>query len=134
MSIYQYDAPIVYDAEQQYDAYAPAVVPVVVPVLPHLSVSFQLNPDGSFAFWQQGTLDEVSQSVEVICGTTKGQRTVVPTFGLPDVVFTEPSAGIIQNIIQQWEPRCQPQVTAVTNADGTADISVGVSLIKGANG
>jgi phage baseplate assembly protein W len=97
--------------------------------IPHLQVPLLLTGDGSFAIWQQDTIEEVSQSVEVICGSNPGERTMAPTFGMPQLTFTEPSAGLITQTIAQWDPRAVTQVS-VNNGSipGTSSIGVKVSL------
>ena len=97
-------------------------------VIPHLSAAVSLNGDGTFAFVNQDTIEEVEQSVEVICGSVPGERTVVPTFGLPSQVFTNPNPGAIQATILQWENRATTQVTVQYSQQGEASINVAVGL------
>src|ERR1700728_4554283 len=115
-----YDAPIPYNAKQPYDfsgAWGSTGAPPVI--LPHLSAEMTLQGDGTFAFWQQGTLDEVAQSVEMVCGTTVGDRTVVPTFGLPNLAFNlMQNQKAILNAINTWEPRASVVVNITQNAQG----------------
>lgn len=105
--------------------------PLPNPVPAHLQLPLELQGDGTFAFWAQDTLDEVGQAVEVLCGTTVGQRTVVPTYGLPNIVFTQPSKTEILQAINTWEPRAIPTVTVDYPDNTTAQVSVQVSLQRG---
>ena len=112
----------------------PPFVPVSTPpvALPHLQAPPALQGDGTFSFWQQDTLNEVAQSVEMVCGTVAGQRTVVPAFGLPVEAFVSPNPNLaqMQQIIKVFEPRASTQMAVANNPPGVAQISVGVSLIS----
>lgn len=129
-----YDSPIPYDEPQSYNFGGSFGASGVLPlVLPHLNAVMQLQGDGTFAFWQQGTIDEVAQCVEVICGTTIGDRTVVPGFGIPDIVFTLPSPQhVIEKAIEAWEQRAVSTVV-IKNAGGDETIQVNTSLRKGSS-
>lgn len=134
-SSYIYDAPIPYNEQQPYDFVgtwgSTGTAPVV---LPHLSAQMTLQGDGTFNFWQQGVIDDVSQSVEMICGTTQGDRTVVPTFGVPDLPFLTQTAQIQKSMlaaINQWEPRAIVSVAINIDDQNTESIQVNVSLRKG---
>ena len=131
-----YNAPIPYNEELPYDfsgAWGSAGAQPTI--LPHLSAAMILQGDGTFAFWQQGTIDEVAQSVEMICGTTQGDRTVVPGFGLPPVVF---QLGLNQKAILQaintWEPRATVTVNVTQNNQGVDTIQINTSLRQGSTG
>lgn len=132
-SLFQYDAPTNYDAAQQYDAYtAPLTSSSTPPVIPHLSAALALNPDGSFIWQQQGLISEVAQSVEMIVGTPRGQRTMVPTFGVPDPTFTYPvNKGDIQHAIAQFETRATANVNITYAPNGIANVTVNVGLVRG---
>lgn len=132
-SLFQYDAPTVYDANQPYDAFsAPSNAGAIVPVIPHLSAALALNPDGSFIWQQQGLISEVAQSVEMIVGTPKGQRTMIPSFGIPDPTFTYPvNKGEIQQAIAQFETRATANVNVTYAPNGIANVTVNVGLVRG---
>lgn len=128
-----YDAPIEYDSPQPYDFQgAWSSIPTIVVVLPHLSAAMSLQGDGTFNWWQQGTIDEVAQSVEMIVGTTKGQRTVVPGFGIDQLPFSAPAnIAAIQAAINLWEPRANATVGVSGGAPGEENITVNTSLRRG---
>ncbi len=134
---YIYDAPIPYNVGQSYDfAAAWGNTGVSQTYLPHLDAAMVLGSDGTFLTWQQNTIDEVAQSVEVVCGTTIGDRTVVPTFGLPQLPFTIQSSNQFQQAIQQailtWEPRASTQViVTIDDAGAQPTITVNTSLRQG---
>lgn len=133
---YIYDAPTPYDEAQPYD-FLPTwgTNGAAQQVIPHLSASMVLANDGTFQFWQQNTIDEVAQCVEVLCGTTQGDRTVVPGFGLPILPFnTTPTSQIVkivQQAVNQWEPRANVGVTVVLDSVGNETITVSTSLRQG---
>lgn len=134
---YIYNAPVPYNEGQPYDflaAWGGSGSPQTY--LPHLDAALVLGADGTFMTWQQGTIDEVAQCVEVICGTTIGDRTVVPTFGLPALPFTIQSSHQYQQSIQQaintWEPRARVQVVINSGPDGADPvITVNTALVQG---
>ena|ERR1035437_242114 len=130
---YIYNAPIPYDEEIPYDfgaAWGSTGAPPTI--LPHLSAALTLQSDGTFAFWQQGTIDEVAQCVEMICGTEQGDRTVVPGFGLPPLVFTlNQNEKAIMNAINTWEDRATVNLNITQNQQDIVSIQVNTSLRSG---
>ena len=128
---FQYDANLAYDSDIAYDAYAPTPTTTPTPVLAHLSAAMTLNPDGSFSFLPQDTVDEIAQSVEVIVGTPTGSRTVVPTFGIPDPTFSQPNKGVITSCIGLWEKRAVVNVSISDTANsGEANVTVFVTPVN----
>jgi phage baseplate assembly protein W len=127
---FNYDSPLVYDSDQAYNAYAPSSTPNAAATLAHLSAQVALGSDGTFDFLIQDSISEITQCVEMIVGTTIGDRTVVPTFGIPDQTFTQPNKGQIETAISLWEPRCLSNVTIRTNNQNVSNISVDVALAK----
>lgn len=101
------------------------------PVLAHLAATLSLQGDGSFAYWNQDTIDDVGQCVEMVVGTPAGMRTVVPGFGIPDITFTQPNQQEIVNAIRIWEPRAIPTVQVSYPNGGEAQVTVQVGLNQG---
>lgn len=99
------------------------------PVIPHLALPLTIGPDGSFNVLAQDTVEEVAQSVGVLLGTTLGERTMVPSYGVSDPDFTVPDAGEIVQAISQWEPRADATVTISTDGSGTQTMNVDVALV-----
>jgi phage baseplate assembly protein W len=130
-SAFLYDSYIEYNDDVPYDAFVPSLTPVNNPTLPHLSASLVLTPDGTFSYLVQDTLDEVAQSVEVVCGSDLGARTVVPQFGLPQMPFEGPNKNTIQTAIHTWEPRAVSSVSISTSDAGVANVAVAVALATG---
>lgn len=127
---FQYDSGLVYNIDVAYDAYAPTQSDNISDVaLTHLATSFTkaIGPTGwTFSVVYQGTQDEIAQSVSMIVGTTIGERTVVPTFGIPQQPFAGPSASQIQTAVSTWENRCLTSVTVATDDDGNSQVRVAV--------
>lgn len=129
---FEYNAPIVYDSDQEYNAYSPTSTAIPSPDLAHLASLVALGPDGSFVFLLQDSISEVVQSVEMICGTVVGERSVVPTFGIPDQTFTQPSKSQIVSAVAQWEHRATVRVAVDTNDPlGISEVKVTVTPSKG---
>lgn len=127
-----YNAPIIYDSNYPYDAYAPVPLPrPSSPPATHLAVPMIVLSDGTFATNQQDSIQEVTQSVEVIVGSVQGQRTVVPSFGLPVMDFQTPSKGEYVRAIGLWDKRAAVEVTVAPSDRGAANVRVDVSLVKG---
>ena len=130
---FTYDSGLQYDSDNQYDPYTPAITSIPPVVLAHLGSNVSLAADGTFGFWVQDTIDEVAQSVSVIAGTERGDRTVVPTFGVPPQPFANPDKNQILTAISVWEPRAQASVSIVPNDYGQSVVTIAVSLLKGAS-
>jgi|SRR6185437_3921158 len=128
-SIYDNGSP--YDTSYTYDAYAPQpIVPTPVSV-PHLSAMLTLSPDGSFAYVEQDTLDDISQCVEMILSTPKGQRTMIPALGFPDPTFQYPvDKNQMNQIIQTFEPRADVSIN-ISYAEGQTNVQVAVATKRG---
>jgi phage baseplate assembly protein W len=110
---------------------AQALVPVTypLPITPHLALPLTVGPSGSFNVLVQDTLAEVAQSVSVLLGTMKGDRTMVPDYGVDDPTFATPNAGAITQAVNQWEPRAAVVVTVSPMADNTRqNVNVQVAL------
>jgi hypothetical protein len=58
-----------------------------------LAHPFALLPDGTAATVTDGTDDAFAQDITVIISTMKGERDLVPTFGLTDPTFDELDAA-----------------------------------------
>lgn len=131
-SIFTYNEELPYNAQQPYDAYAP--VPLAPPTSPpptHLALPLTIGGDGSFNTWQQDTIQEVQQSVEVIVGSTQGQRTVVPSFGMPVMDFQTPNKGTYIRAINLWDNRATVTVTVKPSTTGSAHVRINVGLARG---
>lgn len=130
-STFTYDSNLSYDTNQKYNPYNPSAAVTTTTTLPHLSGTLALGGDGSFQFNLQDTIDDVAQCVEVIVGTPVGQRTMVPTFGVPDPTFARPNISVISAAIQQFEPRAIASVQFNDSNPSTEYITVNVALQNG---
>ncbi len=110
-------------------AQAPYPVTYSPPITPHLALPLTVGPSGSFNVVVQDTLAEVTQSVSVLLGTMKGDRTMVPDYGVDDPTFATPNAGAITQAVNQWEPRAAVAVTVNPVANNTQQgVNVQVAL------
>ena len=77
---------------------------------PHLQVPFQLGglKGGAFVNEQDST-EDVLDCIMAIVAYPIGTCTVIPGFGIPDIVFKQITvAGVatsLQQALRQWEPR-----------------------------
>ena len=124
---FQYNSALAYDINVSYDAYAPTQSDNTIIALSHLSTRFTLGRDGSFGVVYQDTLEEIAQCVSMIVGTTIGERTVVPQFGIPQQPFDGPNAKQIETAITAWENRCTSKVSFATDDYGNSQVRVAVS-------
>lgn len=95
----------------------------VASVIPHLRVPLQVVA-GHLAVVEQDSEDELAQSVAVVLGTLRGERPVVPGFGITDQGFQEPRAAELVAAVEANEPRVRvlrvdgpPGVETVTFVD-----------------
>lgn len=126
-----YDSDLVYDTDEPFDPFlAPVSAADNTPVT-HLALPLVILGDGTFNSVIQNTIAEVAQCVEVICGSVQGERTVVPSFGMPMQDFQIPSATAYLQAINKWEPRAVANVQVTAAAGGVANVDVSVSLARG---
>lgn len=127
-SVFQYDSGLAYDTNLPYDPYSPSTTPQTSITVTHLSSQMVLGADGTFLAWVQDTLDEVTQCVEMICGTPQGQRTVQPKFGIPQQPFTGPNKNDFITAINAYENRANFSVDVAPTNGGVAGVSISVEL------
>lgn len=73
--------------------------------IPHFDLPFRVV-GGSFATVEQGSLDEIANSVEAILLTPLGHFADDPEFGLADMSFVnQPVGGEIAEQVMEQEPR-----------------------------
>ena len=84
-------------------------------MIPHLKFPLQLN-GSSFAVVDQDSADDIVQCVEVLVGTTRGQRMELPEYGVADPTFADViDVQDVINAVAEWEPR------ATVEADSSID-------------
>lgn len=99
--------------------------------IPHLKIPFSLLPDLTAQVVAQDSIDDIQQCVAVLCATTQGTRIEVPTYGIPDPVFSTGQPAAIEKAVAKWEPRAQVTATAVPNPldPNELDITVQVKAV-----
>jgi phage baseplate assembly protein W len=97
-------------------------------VIPHMQNGFFIDSVyGQMLVNSQGSFEEISSSVEVLLGTTIGQRSLAPLFGIEDPEFTRVDTKTIQKAISTWEPRAQANVTVTYDNLNNATVRVSVA-------
>ena len=104
--------------------FPPAIMKFVGP--PHFRNNFTLDSFGQINVNPQDTYDEISDCVSMLLGTTLGQRTVVPSYGVEDLPFNFINTNVIENTIRQWEPRANPSVSVVYDDNNNASLNVSI--------
>ena len=79
-----------------------------------LSYPFRLTPNGKIALVEQGSLDHDVELVAVLIGTRKGERELVPDFGMTDPTFAELDEAELTNGLKTFGPDVKATITSVT--------------------
>lgn len=80
--------------------------------VPHLALPLRVV-DGAFAAVEQGSLDELTVSVQVVCSFPIGYRIESPEFGIPEFELSDLPLPVddLERTIESWEPRANVEVT-----------------------
>lgn len=95
--------------------------------VPHFLVPFAITATGSAQTVQQGTTQEVVQSVAMLVGTRPGTRYMLPTYGMTDPTFLGVNAAALQLAASTWEGRAAVSVASVPGNEETVTVSVGLA-------
>lgn len=93
--------------------------------IPHFAIPFVIGGDGSAQVLQQDSVDEIVQSVAMLCGTRPGTRLVVPSYGILDPTFEGFDSVRLQLAAAKWEERAS--VVIQVTPDNEEVVSVGVN-------
>ena len=110
------------------DLVATTVYPPSVgqPNAPHMRGGFALDAYGQVVVAEENSQDEIYDCVSMILGTTAGQRSLVPSFGIPDITFTNANPADIESIVAEWEKRAKVQISISYNDSNQAVISASI--------
>jgi phage baseplate assembly protein W len=75
---------------------------------PQLAYPFEISPTGAVREVEQGDIDEIAMSIEIILRYPLGYRDELPDFGIPELSFresTEDIASILGDYVTRWESR-----------------------------
>lgn len=99
-------------------------------MIPHFDIPFKINGVRGALVVEQDSEDEIMNCLETILRYQKGQRPEQPEFGVPDVVFSEPTVDVtrIQEALIEWEPRVEAKVNQPIVTDLIHTIVVGASF------
>jgi phage baseplate assembly protein W len=102
--------------------------------VPHFAFPLRLGRGGSFAVVEQDSVDDITQSVQVLLSTPVGSRIELPEYGVEALEFTTvvDRASIVQ-AINDWEPRAD--VTVDDQLDSTDKLlrHIRVTVTSGGN-
>jgi hypothetical protein len=70
-----------------------------------LALPIALGRDGGLAALEQDSAPEVAQSVALLVDTRPGERTALPSYGLPDPVGGRLDVDALVDVVAQWEER-----------------------------
>lgn len=93
-------------------------MPHLYPQAPHFAIPFKIGPVGHGAptalVTEQDSEEEVMDCIEVILRYETGYRIEKPSFGTPDLTFSEPAVDTsrIAEAVEEWEPRAEALITA----------------------
>lgn len=90
-----------------------------------ISHPFRLGPSGRVATVAQGSDDHTAEAVAVTALTRKGERELVPDFGVADPVFDEVDVGELNAVLATFGP--DTTVTAI-DVEPVDDTTVRVVL------
>lgn len=94
--------------------------------VPHLLNGLQFDPYGQVMTSDQDSNLDIASCVEMIIGTSPGQRTMVPLFGVTDMAETQIDIAEIQKNIAEYEPRANVQVGVRYDDNNNAFVSINV--------
>jgi hypothetical protein len=102
--------------------------------VPHLGVPLRFTGN-RYAANQQGTTDEISACVAVVCSFARGSREEAPEFGITDPSFQQRPVDItdVQQACEEYEPRAIVRVSeqAYDPRDPLAStVTVAVSVLQ----
>jgi len=92
----------------------------------HLPNLVQFNNDGSFFTNGQNSQEEIMDSVSMFLGTTAGDRTVVPGYGIEDLTFTQIDTSELTHSLSAYEPRAKMTLTVNYDDYGNANLSANI--------
>ena len=75
--------------------------------VPHFSLPLRFGPQAAVS--EQDSIDEIADCALAVVLCPIGYRVELPSFGLPDVVFSTPrvDTDAMRTAIESWEPRAQ---------------------------
>ena len=105
--------------------YPPAVGPKNAP---HMRNGFFLDAYGQTTVSEENSQDEIYDNVSMILGTTVGQRTLVPAFGIPDLTFARINPADIESMVAEWEKRARVNIAVSYDNSNQALISASIQI------
>ena len=99
--------------------------------VPHFNNNITLDSFGQFNTSAQDSYAEIANSVGMFLGTIKGQRSVVPDYGIDDLPMNQLDVAQIQNDLNQAEDRADALVSVSYDGSNNATLNVRVQAGQG---
>ena len=102
--------------------------PVDYLVVPHLTNSLNIDPVyGQLLVNDQNSYSEIAGCVEVVVGTSPGQRSLAMDFGVQDLPLSQISVAELSRFINSWEPRANAVASVVYDKNNNATLNVKIT-------
>jgi hypothetical protein len=98
---------------------------------PHLDNQIILDSLGQVNVNPQDSYEEIANTVSMFMGTSLGQRTAVPSYGLEDLPFNQLNVNSIQKQLIKWEPRALVSLNVAYDNNNQATLNVKVTTNSG---
>lgn len=93
---------------------------------PHFRIPFTISDLGYVETIEQGSVQEVTQSISNLVGTRPNTRVMVPAYGIPDPTFAGIDPVAVRTAAAKWEDRAVVSVSSVPG--NQEDVTISVSL------
>lgn len=99
---------------------------------PQLKFPMQITDNGVVLVVEQDSFEDRVQNAVICLRYQKGQRTMLPEFGLPDQAFRQGGANMndIVSSILQWEPDVDPVVVGQAMDSVLAEQTVTIEMVS----
>jgi phage baseplate assembly protein W len=102
--------------------------------VPHFAFPFEPNGN-AFAVREQDTSEEIQDCVLVLLLTPKGSRMVLPSYGTPEILFSQMPPNIPEIISEcnQWEPRAIIDLEATLDTIDQTVVTITAAITGGSS-
>ena len=101
-------------------------------MVPHFAFPFSVN-GSSFTVREQDTIGEIQDCVTVLALTPIGTRTVLPGYGVPELLYSQApaSTAAILSACNRWEPRASLDIVTSIDAFDEKMLHVAMNIAGG---
>ena len=90
-----------------------------------LSHPFRLSTTGTVATVEQGSAQAVAEQIAMLCSTHKGERVMLPDFGLSDPAFVGIDQAEVALGVNLYGPKVRiSRIKASVPKDGTVEVKI----------